>query len=254
MKGLNFLWKFSTGSLVTTQHHHRNIVTQRMSTVSIEDTKNSTWEKPRALVLDPFCYRQFAENECSRSYAGTVFTISMDDFTRIVNERYEANDTPTSVLLQDGYAPFCKHMFVRNDFTDATVNILPITAENQHLLRTRYEARNERELPVLTRWFPRQLVESLPVAKYLDLILYSREQIQKENEAQGQTNVTDDDAQSPWGIVSIKAQDVPYELPMTPITAMRNALGKEEGGSGIPLNRQQYMEAYEFWDKHAIVS
>jgi len=59
---------------------------------------------------------------------------------------------------------------------------------------------------------------------------------------------------APWGIVSIKAQDVDYEIPMTPITAMRNALGKEEGGSGIPIDRNSYMAAYEYWDKHAVVT
>jgi hypothetical protein len=53
---------------------------------------------------------------------------------------------------------------------------------------------------------------------------------------------------APWGIVSIKAQDVDYEIPMTPITAMRNALGKDEGGSGVPIDRESYMEAYRFWD------
>ena len=29
----------------------------------------------------------------------------------------------------------------------------------------------------------------------------------------------------PWGIISIKPQMVDYELPMNPITMMRNALG-----------------------------
>ncbi len=62
------------------------------------------------------------------------------------------------------------------------------------------------------------------------------------------------DETAPWGIVSIKAQDVDYELPMTPITAMRNALGKEEGGSGIPIDRKAYMEAYHYWNNHANVS
>lgn len=33
-----------------------------------------------------------------------------------------------------------------------------------------------------------------------------------------------------YGIVSIKPQDCDYELPMDPITAMRNALGTEYGG------------------------
>jgi len=55
------------------------------------------------------------------------------------------------------------------------------------------------------------------------------------------------------GIVSIKAQDVDYELPMQPITVMRNALGKDQGGSGVPLDREKYMEAFNYWNDHAVV-
>jgi hypothetical protein len=125
-------------------------------------------------------------------------------------------------------------------------------------LRSKYEARNDKELPVLTRYFCRELLEQskssdedvFPVAKYLDLILYSREQINKENEAMGKSP---DAETAPWGIVSIKAQDIDKELPMTPITAMRNALGKEEGGSGVPIDRKKYVEAYEYWKDHATV-
>lgn len=118
--------------------------------------------------------------------------------------------------------------------------------------RTTYLRHPPLQLPVLTRFFPKDLlVNELPVAKYLDLILYSREQINKENESMGKKA---SDETAPWGIVSIKAQDVDYELPMTPITAMRNALGKEEGGSGIPINRKAYMEAYEYWSNHATVT
>jgi len=59
---------------------------------------------------------------------------------------------------------------------------------------------------------------------------------------------------APWGIVSIKAQPVDHELPMTPITAMRNALGKDQGGSGVPLDREKYMEAVNYWKDHANIS
>ena len=96
----------------------------------------------------------------------------------------------------------------------------------------------------------KQSEEVFPVAKYLDLILYSREQINKENEVM---NKPPSGEEAPWGIVSIKAQDVDGELPMTPITAMRNALGKEEGGSGVPIVREKYMEAWKYWKDHATV-
>ena len=178
-----------------------------------------------------------------------MFNMKVEEFEAIVNSRYdEAN-------LKDGYAPFCKHIFLKNDIApDAKSNILPITKENEHLLRSKYEARNDKELPVLTRWFPAELVgdDMLPKAKYLDLILYSREQINKENKSMGKQGREGETA--PWGIVSIKAQGVDYELPMTPITAMRNALGKEHGGSGVEIDRDAYMEAYHFWKDHATVS
>eukprot|EP00591_Stephanopyxis_turris_P000007 CAMPEP_0195517264 /NCGR_PEP_ID=MMETSP0794_2-20130614/10271_1 /TAXON_ID=515487 /ORGANISM="Stephanopyxis turris, Strain CCMP 815" /LENGTH=206 /DNA_ID=CAMNT_0040646039 /DNA_START=169 /DNA_END=789 /DNA_ORIENTATION=- len=200
-----------------------------------------------SLTIDPFAFRQFQESDASRDYSGTVFNISMEEFTKIANSRYDEKE------LKDGYAPFCKHLFIRNDFTDAKVNVLPITPENESLLRCKYEARNDKELPVLTRRFPKDLVVTpdnpLPVAKYLDLILYSREQINKENEAMGDDSTSD----TPWGIVSIKAQDVDYELPMQPITVMRNALGKDQGGSGVPLDREKYMEAFNYWNDHAVV-
>lgn len=213
------------------------------------------------LVVDPFCFRQFREHpDKNVGYTGTIFDISMTEFEDIVNQRYDER------LLQPGYAPFCKHLFVVNDFTDAVTNVLRITPNNEHLLRTKYEARNQQELPVLQRYFPKQLLEQdpnfpnrLPKAKYLDLILYSREQINAETAARQQ----DDEESSttaisiettPWGIVSIKAQDTDTELPMNPITNMRNALGKEHGGSGIPIDRHAYMEAVEYWKDHAVIT
>jgi len=58
---------------------------------------------------------------------------------------------------------------------------------------------------------------------------------------------------APWGIISVKAQDVNHELPMQPITMLRNALGREYGGSGVPLVKKGYLECVEFWSKNAVV-
>lgn len=58
---------------------------------------------------------------------------------------------------------------------------------------------------------------------------------------------------APWGIISVKSQDVDHEIPMQPITMMRNALGKEEGGSGVSLDRQKYTESVNFWKTHSPV-
>ena len=56
-----------------------------------------------------------------------------------------------------------------------------------------------------------------------------------------------------FGIISVKPQDVPHETPMDPITMMRNALGKEEGGSGVKLEKEKYLESVVYWTKNAIV-
>jgi hypothetical protein len=38
---------------------------------------------------------------------------------------------------------------------------------------------------------------------------------------------------------------------MAPITMMRNALGLEEGGSGVPLDRESYLGSVAYWDANA---
>ena len=56
-----------------------------------------------------------------------------------------------------------------------------------------------------------------------------------------------------WGIVAIKPQAIDREIPMEPITMMRNALGKDQGGSGVELVREKYKESSDFWKEHARV-
>ncbi len=150
-------------------------------------------------------------------------------------ERYLNEHEPLKVL--DGYAPFCK-LHVHANWTQTRCLTVPITAENRHLLRSAYEARNKAELPVLVRWF--EGVKP-PVASYLVVILYSREQMAKEG-----TPVEAD-----WGVVGCLATAEPEEIPMAPITMMRNALGVEEGGSGVPMDREAYRRAVAFWESNA---
>jgi hypothetical protein len=154
----------------------------------------------------------------------------------------------SSVLFR--YAPFCKHVFVPN-FTEAVVGHVAITEENVGVLESGYERRRPEELPVLTRWFPSSRVVCHK-AKMLDVILYHRDQVEKEREAIGEHG-DDIPEGGVWGIVAVKAQDEPFELPMSPITMMRNALGVEEGGSGVPLERDVYEKSASFWETHAIV-
>ena len=102
---------------------------------------------------------------------------------------------------------------------------------------------------MLVRWFPREQFTA-PKAEWLDVILYSREQIIEENKQMG-VEGKPEDKDVPWGIISIKGQDADHELPMQPITALRNALGIDEGGSGKPMDQKAYLESVAYWKTHA---
>ena len=53
-----------------------------------------------------------------------------------------------------------------------------------------------------------------------------------------------------YGIVSINPQDADFECPMNPITMMRNSM-ISEGGSGVAIVKEKYMESVKFWSEHA---
>ena len=144
-------------------------------------------------------------------------------------------EAPLRVL--DGYAPFCR-LHVHRNWTSTKCSAIPITDANRHRLRSAYEARTPAELPVLVRWF-----EGLepPVAAYLVPILYDRAQLAKEG--------TPIDAD--WGVVGCLYTMAPEEIPMVPITMLRNALGVGEGGSGVPIDRAAYQRSVAFWRTHA---
>ena len=180
-----------------------------------------------SIVLTGFARARLFPREARRN---TIQDCTPEQFERHLNDV-----APLKVL--DRYAPFCK-LHVHRNWTSTRCLAVPVTDANRHLLRSAYEARTRDELPVLVRWF-----EDLepPVADYLVVILYSREQMAKEG--------TPIDAD--WGVVGCMYTAEAEETPMAPITMMRNALGVEEGGSGVPIDREAYRRAVEFWDSHA---
>lgn len=179
------------------------------------------------IVLTPFARARLFPKDGRKN---AIQDATPESFERHLNEQ-----TPFKVL--DGYAPFCK-LHVHRNWTSTRCLTVPITDDNRHLLRSAYEARNKRELPVLVRWF--EGVQA-PVAAYLVVILYSRDQMAKEG------NPVDAD----WGVVGCLYTAEPAEIPMAPITMMRNALGVEEGGSGVALDAAAYRCSVEFWERNA---
>jgi Protein of unknown function (DUF3228) len=182
---------------------------------------------PMSIVLTDFARPRLFPSEPRRN---TIQDCTPEDFERRLNQ-----DTPLVVL--DGYAPFCK-LHVHRNWTSTRCMTISIDEGNRHRLRTAYEARTNGELPVLVRWF--EGVEP-PVANFLIAILYSREQMAKEG--------TPIDAD--WGVVGCLYTMTPEETPMAPITMMRNALGVEEGGSGVSLDREAYLRSVGFWEGNA---
>lgn len=180
-----------------------------------------------SIALTDFARPRLFPREARRN---TIQDCTAEAFVRHLNEA-----RPLAVL--PGYAPFCV-LHVHRNWTSTRCLAVPITDDNRHLLRSDYESRSRDELPVLVRWF--EDVEP-PVADYLIPILYSREQLAREG-----TRIDAD-----WGVVGCMYTAEPEETPMAPITMMRNALGVEEGGSGVPVDREAYRRSVEFWRTHA---
>ena len=202
-------------------------------------------EKPKSLILDQFAFRSFDKTRTSN-----FINMDKQEFLNKVNELYKSES-----MLVDGYAPFCKHLFVENFVKGLKSCHLEINKDTEKLIVSKYDSRQKNELPVLIRYIDLNSIDKDKIedAKYLDLILYSKEQIVSEmTEMKFEEKEINDikNKDFDWGIISIKPLNVNHELPFVPMTIMRNSLGKNEGGSGVPIDRKKYMEGVEFWSKN----
>ena len=94
----------------------------------------------------------------------------------------------------------------------------------------------------------------------MKLILYSKAQIDKEANEEIKkkrpimSKITPSSYfNAEWGIVSILGLNSTDDEPMSPMTMLRNALGIEYGGSGAPLNDEEYVKSVKYWSEHAII-
>ena len=205
-------------------------------------------DTPKRLILDTFAYRSF-----DKTYRKNYIDYPKENFLAEINKLLISY-----TQFKEGYAPFCKHLLIKNFVPNFKPNYVPVTDQTEKLIKTCYETRQQNELPVLSRYIPLDSLTDvdIPDAKYLDIILYSKEQIIKEKIAmkESQEEITAlSNIDFEYGIIAIKPQDVDYELPMLPITMMRNALGVDQGGSGVQLEREKYMESVAFWEKNVII-
>lgn len=185
------------------------------------------------IEITNFCKRQFdkpnSKNPLSLERAKTLIKKAASPYS-----------------IKQGYADFTRIVTLKNQNEDGSFIFPELKALVMNRtdafakgakLETAYEARTEYELPVLIEWVSG--IEA-PTAPWIHLILYSQEQLAKEN----------DPISTEWGLVAVSCGLHDEIDPMQPITAMRNALGVEEGGSGFPLDREAYRKSAQFWSEH----
>ena len=183
----------------------------------------------------------FAKRQYDTSFPGVKLSPTM------VEELIEMAKSPE--IISPGYASFCEIRTLKNRDIKGRVifeSFKATTVEKQRALdqgatlHTAYEARSEQELPVLVEWITGIKAQA---ASYIHLILYSREQMAKEK----------DPIEADWGIVSVSASMTALVEPMRPITALRNALGVSEGGSGSPIDKKAYQDSVCYWSKYIML-
>ena len=81
------------------------------------------------IVLDPFCYRQFEKYQQGGLSSSIIINYDPVEFANRINDIYIASKD----MLKDGYAPFCKHLFVEN-FTSVPASTIKISDDNANLI------------------------------------------------------------------------------------------------------------------------
>lgn len=204
------------------------------------------------ILIDDFLTRQFNENFSGTKLAipGNDLQSNINDFNDLLNTSYNNIDNVNSIL-QECTIPemeFCKYLIIKNPYKFINQGTIKITNDIKKYIETDYVARRDNELPVLTRWvnLPK---EKIPTANYLVCILYTIEQLKKESPISNKY----DNIDAEYGCICILGTEEPFADPMTPMTMLRNALGIEEGGNGVKLNRDEYLESVNFWKNNIII-
>jgi hypothetical protein len=199
------------------------------------------------IEYDPFVDRQF-----SKDFSGTKIKLTdKDELLQIINDTYEFGIGDIGQLL-DSEWDFCKYLVIPNEF-DIKCAVREITLDIYPYIRTDYVKRTPEELPILSRFVQLPPGFKGKVANYIVLVLYSKDQLQKEFKAKEEVQEFYFDDSVEWGIVCIMGTAEPKPDPLVPITIMRNSLGIDEGGNGEKINRDVYNDSVEFWSKYILV-
>lgn len=163
----------------------------------------------------------------------------------------DMSDYPFDEESQCGYAPFCKVLTIelsaeqRANPGAILIDRVKISEVNESEIVFSYESRAPGELRLPTRSYPCPRAER-ERANFLQVILYSDEQLAKEDK-ENPNRVVDANL---WHVVLYRGQNTNDKLPMEDSTMLRNALGIEEGGSGVPIDPNAWEHCISHWEEY----
>lgn len=216
------------------------------------------------LIL-PINYTSFVMRHFDEGFKGTnLSTFNQEDLLEFINDAHEeifmmdvTAEFKSNVQLLDSMFPFCKYLVIPiDDIFNIPCAVKKIEPADYQFMEMDYSSRTPDELSVMSRWLNLPKMFPRPKSKYLIAILYTREQLLNEHIAQhidipmAPFELAEE---TEYGIVSLMGTIAPYPDPMVPITMMRNALGKEHGGNGSPIDKEEYNKSVEFWRHHIMV-
>jgi len=190
-------------------------------------------------------FTNFSLRQFSPTFAGTKLPLK---HKRLIE--FLINTKDTWYEFNDSYQPFCKYLIIKNRFRDIKSGTIKLNWFTKLFVKSGYSSRTTEELSVLSRWVKLPFWFKRPKANYLVFVLYSREQLLKELK-EGETLELSEKCN--YGIVAVLGTVKPMADPMPPITIMRNALGIEEGGNGVKLDKDLYKESIEFWSENILI-
>lgn len=178
----------------------------------------------------------FVRRQTKPDFAGTKVSPG-----KLEELRKKAEQAINTGQDKKGYADFCRIVSIKDP--SILTSIAKITPENKKFLKTEKTKRREGEKEYEHKYFESKDVKGLP-AHHVDLILYTREQLEKE----GEKNTGSD-----YDLISVNAEISEKGAPISPETMRRNVEGPKAGGSGYQHTEEEISESEKFWDQHALI-
>lgn len=196
-------------------------------------------------------YTNFSLKHFNENNAGTRIKPELKEQLLI-----DINKQLNSLTTKSNVGDFCIYVTLNNSYGIKSA-IAPLIKIKKRWIKTDYISRSENELPVLTRvadvpfWF--KIKESNNIV----VVLYSKDQLLKEHTAFSEKHKSTEEfelsSECDYGIVTILTSEQYTPDPMLPITMMRNALGIDEGGNGVKLNKDEYNYSVNFWKEFILI-